>query len=130
MTNATLSHILRSIDLSECKPIFINHIYYVEKIVSQNVNGHIYRDKYELLVIVEFNIKKAIILRCGTTDLHWYVFRQYRNQHVLSNALKTGVISEIWPENKTITCHYEIGDTEDKYYLTCHLAKLACLEVR
>jgi len=117
-------------DLSKCKPIIENHIYYVEKIVSQNVNGHIYREKYEFLIITEFNIKKAIILRCGTIDLHWYVFHQYRNQHVLSNALKTGVISEIWPENKSITCHYGFGDTEDKYNLTCHLAKLACLEVK
>lgn len=55
---------------------------------------------YEFLIIAENNIKKAIILRFGTVDLHWLVLKQRRKQHVLNDALRTGILAKVWPENK------------------------------
>ena len=72
--------------------------------------------------------KQAIILRCGRIDLHWYVLRRWRKHGVLSNALRTGIIKEIWPENKKITCCYSYGENyEEKFEMTQHLADIAGL---
>lgn len=135
MKNSQLCSVLAKIKLNECDEIYPNHIYYINKKVTLSTPNwdnrrSYFRNEYEFLVIARNGIKQGIILRCGTVDLHWYVFKQYREEHVLSEALKTGVINQIWPENKYITCHYEYGeDREKKYQMTKHLADLANLEL-
>ncbi len=135
ITNETLSHILRGLKLEKCKYVTCNTCY-VKKTVKQmryddDLDKYVpYYSKHEFLVVVENGIKKAIILNCNNIDLHWYVFRKYRSQHVLSNVLRTGIIREIWPEVKKITCCYEWDDDrETKYQMTKHLATLAGLEL-
>ena len=55
-------------------------------------------------------------------------FKKWRGQHVLSNALRTGVIGEVWPENTKVTCCYNYDDNrEEKYSMTKHLADIAAL---
>ena len=127
MTDRTLCSILRNMDLNKCKKIKRN-IYYIQKeIVSQGKK----RGQYEFLVLIQNGIKCGIILRCGTVDLHWYVFKKYRGQSILSNALRTGIINELWPENKEITCCYDNEiDKYSKYCMTKHLADLANLELK
>ena len=127
MTNRTLSCVLRNMDLNKCKKVKEN-IYYIQKeIISQGKK----RDQYEFLVLVQNGMKCGIILRCGTVDFHGYVFKKYRGQSILSNALRTGIINEIWPENKEITCSYDNEmDCDLKRSMTQHLAKLANLEFK
>ena len=135
MTNDKLKYELLKINLNECEEIYFDHIYYVNKEIKQRCsrgNGtYCYsKEKYEFIIVAENGIKKAIILRCGCVDLHWYVLKEWRNKHVLSNALRTGIIKQIWPENKQITCCYDYNDNYDlKYSLTKHLADLAGLEL-
>lgn len=63
-------------------------------------------------------------------DLHWYVLTYWRNQNVLSNALRTGIIRQVWPHIKTVTCCYNWDDNKaEKYQKTKHLADLAGLGV-
>ena len=93
MTDEQLEKILKSIDLNECEPIINNYIYYLKKLIKNRVcrEDGTYRystDEYEFLIITAGNEKQGIILRCGTTDLHWFVLRQWRNSHVLSDALR------------------------------------------
>ena len=133
MTNETLSHILRNLKLENCEWIRDN-IYYIKKTVRQMCySGTIgdYRptySKYEFLVIADNGIKKAIILNCGDVDLHWYVFNRWRGNHILSDALRSGIIKDIWPKIKTVTCYYDWDDDkEEKYQMTKHLASLAGL---
>lgn len=133
MENETLSHILRGLHLDKCEFIRDN-AYYIKKTVKQMIyNCDIKKEKpfyakYEFLVVAENGIKKAIILNCGDIDLHWYVFKKWRGKHVLSNFLRTGIIKEIWPDIKTVTCCYEWDDNvEVKYKMTEHLASLAGL---
>lgn len=138
MTNKKLESILKGINLNQCQEIIPGQIYYIKKTIRTQIYRNLKRiyDKYdyEFLIITSNNVKQAIILRCGE-DLHWLVLRKYRGQHILSNALRTGVIHKVWPENKTITCAYnwdgegEDEDYETKLAKTRHLAKIANLKV-
>lgn len=137
MTDEQLKYVLeRKIDINECEEVKRNHIYYVKKDIRQSyykVDGSTgySTDEYEFLIIAENREKQGIILRCGYADLHWYVLKKWRNLHVLSDALRTGVINEIWPENDSISCSYNYGeDREKKYSMTCHLAEIANLRMK
>ena len=63
-----------------------------------------------------------------------FVFKKWRNQHVLSNTLRTGIINDIWPENKNISCCYswldKVIDRPKKYAMTEHLASIAGLKIK
>lgn len=130
-----LKAILDRISLDECEEIIDNHVYYCKKNIKQRCyrgdgSFSYYNDEYEFLVIADGDEKQAIILRCGYVDLHWYVLKKWRGDHVLSDALRTGVIKELWPENNKITCCYSYeDDCEQKYQMTKHLADLAGLEL-
>ena len=138
MTDEQLEKVLRNIDLLDCYPIIKGYIFYVKKLIRSRVsrsNGT-YRystDEYEFLIIANGSEKQGIILRCGTDDLHWYVLKKWRNQGILSNALRTGVLAQMWPENKTVTCCYswsdKMVDRPRKYSKTKHLAEIAGLKL-
>lgn len=135
MKDEQLKSVLARIDLNECDEIIKNHIYYSKRPVRQRCyrgdgSFRYINDEYEFLIIAENGEKQAIILRCGYVDLHWYVLRKWRNRHILSDALRTGVIQEIWPENTRITCCYNYDDgREQKYNTTKHLADIAGLSL-
>lgn len=139
MTDQQLENVLKQINLDDCQEVVPGHIYYTKRTVrsrmSRKDGTYWYaKNNYEFLVIANNNVKQGIILRWGTFDLHWLVLKKYRNQHVLSNALRTGIINKIWPENKEITCDYdwcghEDDDYETKLAKTRHLAKIANLKV-
>lgn len=136
MKDETLKRVLDQMDITECEEIIDNHIYYCRKPVRQRCyrpDGSFFyiTEEYEFLVIAENDEKQAIILRCGTVDLHWFVYRKWRNRGVLSNALRTGVIHKIWPENREITCCYNYYDNRaKKLSMTKHLADIAGLVLK
>lgn len=133
MTDEQLKSVLGQIDINECEVINENYIYYIKMPVRQRYScsggGYRYRtNEYEFLVIAENGVKQAIILRCDDVDLHWYVLKKWRGQHVLSDSLRTGVIGAVWPENTKVTCCYNYDDNrEEKYSMTKHLADIAGL---
>lgn len=136
MKNETLSHILSKLELDKCKEIS-NNVYYIKKDVQERIYSpelgkyKSTRNKYEFLVVAENEIKKAIILNCDNSDLHWYVFKKFRGQHVLSSILRSGVIKRVWPEIKKVSCCYEWNEDKDKKYkMTKYLASLANLELK
>lgn len=135
MRNETLSRVLKNINLSECEYLR-DGLYYIKTIIKQMVfDPDLQKEKAwystcEFVIITENGIKKAIIYNCGNTDLHWYTFVKWRNQGVLSRALRSGIIKELWPEIKSVTCCYDWNDNrEKKYRMTEHLASLAGLEI-
>lgn len=139
MTDQQLKNVLTQINLNDCQEVVPGHIYYTKRTVRSRMprkDGTYWYDKtnHEFLVIANNNIKQGIILRWGTCDLHWLVLKKYRNQHVLSNALRTGIINKMWPENQEITCDYdwcghEDDDYDTKYAKTEHFAQLANLKL-
>lgn len=135
MRDDKLREILLRINLDDCKELIPNYLYHINYGFKQRVYGeggkYTYDySTYEFLVIAKGGIKQAIILRCGYEDLHWHVLNQYRGKHILSNALRTGIIAEIWPENKYVTCCCSFRDDyETKYEMTKHLAEIAGLRL-
>lgn len=133
MTDERLKSVLERIDISVCEEIIDDYIYYCNIPVKQRCyrgDGSFYyvTEEYEFLVIADRGEKQAIILRCGYADLQWHVLRKWRGKSVLSNALRTGVLREVWPENTKVTCCYNYyDDPEEKYSLTKHLADIAGL---
>lgn len=133
MKDEQLKIILEKMDIDECEEVKKNYIYYIQKPIRQRVNYgdgrfRYFTDEYEFLIITNGREKQAIILRCGYGDLHWYVLKKWRNRHVLSDALRTGIIHKVWPENQKITCCYNYDDyDEEKYSMTQHLADIAGL---
>ncbi len=139
VTDEQLERILKKMDLQECKPIMKDYIYYCKKLIkSRSYSGDgTYRystDESEFLIIVNGEEKQGIILRCGIVDIHWFVLKKWRKQHVLSNALRTGVINDVWPENKVVSCCYswrdKVVDRPKKYSMTEHLANIAGLKMK
>lgn len=133
MTNKTLSNVLKSTKLSECNCLR-NGLYYIKTEVKQMIfDPKIQNEKPhfsigEFIIITEDGTKKAIIYNCGNIDLHWYTFVKWRNQGVLSNALRSGIIKEVWPQIKTVTCCSDWNENaEEKYRMTEYLASLAGL---
>ena len=139
MTNEQLEKILKDLNLSECEPIIEEYIFYIKKMIksrtySEEGKFSYNTDEHEFLVIANKGKKQAIILRYETTNLHWFVLKKWRNQGVLSNALRTGILQQVWPENKTVTCCYswcdKMVDRPLKYEKTKHLAKLEGLQLK
>lgn len=135
MKDEQLKEQLLKIDLNQCIEVRNNQIYYIKKPVKQRCSNeygsfNYITDDYEFLIIAYNGEKQAIIYRCGYVDLHWYVLKKWRNKHILSDVLRTGIIKEIWSENKTITCCYNYNDNRNqKYAMTKHLADLAGLKL-
>ena len=133
MRDESLKAVLNRININECEEIIKDYIYYCNIPVKQRCyrgdgSFSYITDEYEFLVIADRGEKQAIILRCGYQDLHWYVLRKWRNKHVLSDALRTGVLKEVWSENTKITCCYSYSDNpKEKYNMTKHLADIAGL---
>lgn len=133
MRNEQLKYILDKINLRDCREVIRNYIYYIRMPVKQRCyrGDGSYRfttTTNEFLIIAENGEKQGIILRCDDVDLHWYILRPWRKQHVLSNALRTGIIRDVWPENTSITCCCSYDENYDeKRSLTLHLANIAGL---
>lgn len=133
MTNEKLKQLLQKVDLKSCTPVVDNYIYYAKMPIRQRcyygVNSYKYTvDGKEFLLIAENGVKQAIILRYDDGDLHWYVSKRWRNKHILSNALRTGVVRKVWSDNSLVRCCYDFTDElpyGQKRELTKHLADVA-----
>ena len=116
MTNQSLVSILRQINLDECDEIIKGEVYYIKK------NVRLKCFNCEKNKITSRKIVGGIFIMRGY-DLHWYIFKEYRNHHYLSNALRKGVLDIICPDTKEITCH----DDEE---LRCkYLAEIAGVKI-
>ncbi len=135
MTDMQLSYILRGINLEDCE-YKGNNIFYIQKIVTIMVydccsgKEKPSHSKEEFLVIAEHGNKQGIIHNCDNRDLHWYVFTRWREQSVLSDALRTGIIKRMWPNIKSVSvCYNWDDDRKTKFQKTQYLASLAGLGV-
>lgn len=108
MTNDTLSHVLRKINLSEgyvvrtiddLEAILVeNH-----KTVETNSSGR-YIGVYDYLILLKNGIRAGIILKCGSADIHVYVYPRYRGQHIVSRLTGDGFLKELWTDIDSVTC--------------------------
>ena len=124
MTDKTLSYVLRAIDISKGKvvrkvdnltAVLVNN----HKTVNHQTNGR-YVGLYDYLVLLCNGKKSGIILKCGSVDIHTYVFHNYRNQHIVSRLTGNGFLKELWPDIESVTCV-----NREEYERIKHLAEIA-----
>ena len=129
MTNNTLSHVLRKIDLSKGKLVkkaedleavlIENH-----KTVTINSYGR-FVGYYDYLILLRGGKKVGIILKCDDVDIHVYVYQKYRSQHIVSRLTGDGFLKELWPDIDSVTCV-----NADEYDRIKYLAKIAGFYLR
>ncbi len=128
MSDESLCAILRSTKISNCEVVIPNHIYrHKYRGRTTGRNGLISWD-VDILIITDSELRKKAIIYYMGNDLHWYVCKYCRNQHVLSDALRTGCIKKVWPEIDTVTCMSSC--VVSTYMRAAHLASLAGLMVK
>jgi hypothetical protein len=124
MTDITLSHVLRAIDINKgavvrevdnLKAVLVNG----HKTVTK-VNGKLYVDYNNYLVFLCNEKKVGGLLQCGTVDIHAYMFHQYRDQRIVSRLIGDGFLKKLWPNMRYVTCV-----NLDEYDRIKHLVEIA-----
>ena len=82
----------------------------------------------EIIVLFKNGEKAGGIYRMGSYNLHWVIKKKYQGQHILSDFLRTGILNNVWSENKSV----EICGvyTRADYNKKKHLALLAGMSIR
>ena len=128
MRNRDLAAYLNFVKLPSCTVVRPNHIFRSEYSGTVRRNGeNVYRAG-DFLIITDENLEKKAIIQRLYNDVHWYVYKKFRNQHWLSDALRTGCIQEVWPNLKSVSCYH--ADSVEEFGKATHLAGLAGLTVR
>ena len=108
MTNDTLSHILRNIDLS--KGYLVRTENNLEAVLIENhktvtINsGRRYIEYYDYVILLKDGLKVGIIMKCEFEDIHVYVYPKFRNQHIVSKLTGDGFLKKLWPDINSVTC--------------------------
>lgn len=89
-------------------------------IIMSRIEAHGFR-----LILLQNGVKAAIILKCGSVDIHVYVYPQFREQRIVSRLTGGGFLRELWPDIESVTCanYFE-------YDRVKHLAAVAGFELR
>ena len=119
MTNEQLSYVLKKMDLSEGKSVRV--VDDLEAILVENHktvtrdNGRQHTGHYDYLVLLKDGKKAGILLKCDSIDVHAYVYRKYRNQHIVSRLTNNGFLKELWPDIDSVTCANPYNYDKVKY---------------
>lgn len=88
-------------------------------------NHRRYTHYHDYLVLLKGGEKAGILLNCDSVDIHAYVLRKYRNQHIVSRLTDNGFLKKLWPDVTSVTC----ADLNN-YDKVKHLAQIAGYSLR
>jgi len=130
MTNKDVLSLVRRCKLNKGKELLPNSAYLFNKKFWHKDHGKLlpYREHEEIIVLAKKGIKVGGIYRMGSYDIHAVMKKKYEGQGILSSFLKTGIINEIWPENKSVKLCGVYTRTE--YEKKKYLAKLCHMEIK
>lgn len=128
MTNEDVLDLVRRCRLKSGKVLIPNKAYLFKREFLTRVGFKFYNNEEEIIVLVKDGKKVGGIYRMGTCDIHCVLDERYRNQHIMSDFFKSGIIREIWPENKSVKlCNVY---TREEYEKKKHLAELLGMSVK
>ena len=130
MTNEDVLSMVRRCKLNNGKELIPNKAYLFNRKFWHRIQGKVlpYREYDEIIVLVKNGIKVGGIYRMGSYDIHVVMKKKYEGQGILSDFLKTGILNEIWPENKSVElCGVY---TREEYEKKKHLANLCHMEIK
>ena len=121
MTNDNVLDLIKQCNLQEGEVLIPGEAYLFNKRFPHNRAD----EKEEIIVLVKNGIKVGGIYRMGSYDIHLVMKKNYEGQHIMSSFLKTGILNELWPENKSVKlCEvYTREEYSRKKYLAdlCHM---------
>lgn len=119
MKNEDVLNLVQRCRLKSGKVLIPNKAYLFKRKFLTRVGFKFYNNEEEIIVLVKDGKKVGGIYRMGAYDIHCVLHEKYRNQHIMSDFLKSGIIQEIWPENKSVElCGvYTREEYEKKKYL-------------
>lgn len=127
MTDVEILDVIRRCDIkkgTEIIPHMAYHFHRKFRVTFKSVNRSIYQPM-EVIVLVKDMKKAGGIFRIGWESVYFVLHEEFRNQHIISNFLKTGKLNYLWPDNKTLL----IPDTsDDERSKLLHLAELSGME--
>ena len=130
MTNSTLSRVLTATDLS--KGTVVKRAGDLEAILLTKKTTALMGDRitkhtstYTYLFITHNGVRVAVILKCDTVDVHFYVYPKYRGRHYLSSIIGDGFLKELWPDVRSIS---SVDSSQDS--MIKHLAEISGLDYR
>lgn len=130
MTDSTLSRVLTRTDLS--KGTVVKKAGDLEAILLTKKTTALMMDRvtkntytYTYLFITHKGKRVAIILKCDSADVHFYVYPKYRGKHYLSRIIGNGFLKKLWPDVISISSVVSSQDDMIK-----HLAKISGFEYR
>lgn len=120
MTNEGILDLIRKCRISEGEELIPGKAYlFNRRFRMRTSGGRTYTEDVELIVLVKNGIKVGGIYRMAEYDIHIVMKERYEGQHIMSDFAKTGILNEIWPENKSVElCGvYTRQEFEKKKYL-------------
>ena len=124
MTNENVLAMINQCNLKEGVVLIPGEAYLFNKHFPHNQPD----EKEEIIVLTKNGIKVGGIYRMGSYDIHLVMKKHYEGQHLMSKFLKTGIINELWPENKSVElCN---AYTREEYARKKHLANLCHMSVK
>ncbi len=128
MTNEDVLNLVRRCRLKSGKVLIPNTAYLFKRRFLTRSGFKFYNNEEEIIVLVENGKKVGGIYRMGTYDVHCVLQEKYRGQHIMSKFFKTGIIQELWPENKSVKlCNVY---TREEYEKKKHLATLLGMTIK
>lgn len=109
MTNESLIGVLKNIDISKGK--VVREVDNLTAILMENhmtrqksQSGRIFRGKQTYLILLCNGQKAGIIMKCGTVDIHFYMYKKFRDKRILSRLINDGFLKELWPDIEFMSC--------------------------
>lgn len=129
MTNNQLYRMLKNMDPSEGRSV--RAVDDLEAVLMANhktvsvTNHQKFTHYHDYLVLLKAGEKAGIILNCDSVDVHAYVLRKYRGQHIVSKLTNNGFLKNLWPDIDSVTCA-----NPREYDKLKHLAEIAGFTLR
>lgn len=128
MRNEDVLDIVRRCRLKDGETLLPGKAYLFKRRFRLLVDNKTYYDDVEIIVLTQNGKKVGGIYRMGTYDIHCVMYKEYQNQHIMSDFFKTGILQRLWPENKSVElCSVY---TWEEYEKKKHLADLLGMTVR
>ena len=128
MTNEDILSIVKQCKLKKGTILISNCAYLFNQKFKVRVDKRFRYEQIEIIVLTKLGKKVGGIYRMGFDDIHCVIMEKYRNQHILSDFFKTGIIKKIWPENTSVKlCNVY---TRDEYSKKKYLVELLGMSIK
>ncbi len=127
MTNEELLDVIRRCDIRSGIELIPGTAFLIRRRFRRKICGRVTYQQLELIILVKNDIKVGAIYKM-VDDIHAILKPQYREQHIMSDFARTGIINKLCPEITSIElCGIH---SRQEYEKKKHLAILCQMSVK